>query len=92
MRLTSWHSHFAKYYQAQNSHFHLSPPLQIEGIIECYESAADLGLALMGSTTRSSFNLTLSGVLEMALLRSILLQMKHGQVCANQSERIIWVT
>lgn len=58
----------------------LSASVEIEGIIECYESAADLGLALMGSTTRSSFNLTLSGVLEMALLRSILLQMKHGQV------------
>ncbi|XP_063695086.1 tetratricopeptide repeat protein 7B-like [Bolinopsis microptera] len=52
----------------------------IESIVECYETAGDLGLELLNSISRSTLNLTLSGVLEIALLRSFLLQMSHGMV------------
>ena len=48
--------------------------------MECYETAGDLGLELLNSISRSTLNLTLSGVLEIALLRSFLLQMSHGMV------------
>lgn len=52
----------------------------IEKIVECYETAGDLGLELLNSISRSPLNLTLSGLLEIAILRSFLLQMSHGMV------------
>jgi len=52
----------------------------IAEVVECYETAGDLGLELLNSISKSTLNLTLSGVLEIALLRSVLLQMSHGMV------------
>ena len=52
----------------------------VDRVVECYETAGDLGLELLNSISRSTLDLTLSGVLEMALIRSFLLNMSNGKV------------
>ena len=54
-------------------------------MIRCYEAAGDIALELLNSISKSTVSLTISGVLEIALVRSVLLQMKYGTVSHQQS-------